>query len=207
MTDDTTQPGVRIDASVWDQFREDVEARKGGVRGHLKAELETALREYINASEGGDTHDRLTRIEGDIQNIATTLAEIQSKEKDSDVGSTVQDRADEIEQFIRDETGKSPVVGDQVVEMAIKRIAGHSDPTLSQYKDILQERGSLYPHPKQSNKFVRDKQEFVVMTQQMGENSAIPQQRYREMVDYIGEDEFVSVYDEWDTDPGGRGVQ
>jgi len=206
MSQNDTQIGVRVNESLWQEFREDVEARKGGVRGHLKTEVETALREYINASEGGDTHDRLVRIESDIQTIAQSLSEMQSKEKNSDVGSTVEKRADEIEEIIREETGKSPVVGESVVEMAIKRVAGHSDPTLKQYKDLLRERDALYPHPKNSEKYVRDVGEFVMMTQQMRQNGVIPQTRYEELVKSIGVDEFEDIYQERNETPE-RGVQ
>jgi len=206
MSQNDTQIGVRVNESLWQEFREDVEARKGGIRGHLKTEVETALREYINASDGGDTHDRLVRIESDIQTIAQSLSEMQSKEKDADVGSKVESRADEIQEIIREETGKSPVVGDGVLEMAIKRAAGHSDPTLRQYKDILRDRETLYPHPAKSDKWVRDKQEFVKMTQQLRQNDVISQQRYESLVTDFGVDEFKQVYREQEDAPE-RGVQ
>jgi len=65
---DETQPGVRVDAELWAQFREEVARRRGGTRGHLKSELETALRDYIGA---GDTtpqqiDTRLQRIEAAV---------------------------------------------------------------------------------------------------------------------------------------------
>lgn len=65
---DETQPGVRVDAELWAQFREEVARRRGGTRGHLKSELETALRDYIG---GGDTtpqriDTRLQRIEAAV---------------------------------------------------------------------------------------------------------------------------------------------
>ena len=65
---DETQPGVRVDAELWEEFREEVARRRGGTRGHLKSELETALRGYI---DGGDTtpeqiDTRLQRIEAAV---------------------------------------------------------------------------------------------------------------------------------------------
>jgi len=207
MSDEQTQPGVRIDASLWEQFRGDVEARKGAVRGHLKHEVEAALREYINASEGGDTHDRLNRMEKHLRDIEDTLSEMQSKEKDSDVGSTVKQRADEIEEFIRDQTGKSAVVGEDIVEMAIEQIAGYSEPTKEQYKDLLRERESLFPHPKQSDKFVRDKSEWVLMTQKLRQNSAISREQYESLVRQIGVEEFKEIYHDRKEGSPERGVQ
>jgi len=65
MSDDV-QPGVRINPELWQRFRDDIQARKGAVRGHLKTELENALRLYLNdeprqVEEQIDA--RLTRIE------------------------------------------------------------------------------------------------------------------------------------------------
>lgn len=47
---DRTQIGPTVDAEVWQQFREDVKARKGTVRGNLGTELDRALREYLSDS-------------------------------------------------------------------------------------------------------------------------------------------------------------
>lgn len=70
---DSVQPGTEIDAELWRQFREEVEARRGGVRGHLRNELENALRAYIRS--GGATpaelNERLARIEAAVGVEAT----------------------------------------------------------------------------------------------------------------------------------------
>jgi hypothetical protein len=65
---DGVQPGVRIDEELWQQFRDEVDRRRGCVRGHLKTELENALRGYIH---GGDVtpaeiNHRLQRIESAV---------------------------------------------------------------------------------------------------------------------------------------------
>jgi len=62
------QPGVEIDADVWERFRQEVADRRGGVRGHLRTEVENALLDYIH---GGDTtpneiNQRLQRIEAAV---------------------------------------------------------------------------------------------------------------------------------------------
>jgi hypothetical protein len=62
------QPGVEIDADVWRRFRQEVSDRRGGVRGHLRTEVENALLDYIH---GGDTtpneiNARLQRIEAAV---------------------------------------------------------------------------------------------------------------------------------------------
>jgi len=65
---DGVQPGTKINEETWQRFREEVERRRGGVRGHLKTELERALHGYI---QGGDTTPskidaRLQRIEAAV---------------------------------------------------------------------------------------------------------------------------------------------
>jgi len=44
---DRTQIGPSVDASLWQEFREDVKERKGHLRGALGDELENAIREYL----------------------------------------------------------------------------------------------------------------------------------------------------------------
>lgn len=66
---DTVQPGTELDAALWERFREDVERRHGGVRGHLRSELETAIREYLRVSDEAtpaQLNRRLQRIEAAV---------------------------------------------------------------------------------------------------------------------------------------------
>jgi len=72
---DRVQPGVKIDEAVWKRFRQDIKERNGGVRGHLRSELEAAIQQYI---DGGRTPE-LTRIEDKVDTICTHL-EIDSLE-------------------------------------------------------------------------------------------------------------------------------
>ena len=67
------QPGVKIDADVWENFREEVRERHGVVRGHLKTELENALRQYSgdSGSTAIDIERRLARIEAEVGVEAT----------------------------------------------------------------------------------------------------------------------------------------
>jgi len=70
---DEKQPGVKIDADVWEQFRAEVRERHGVVRGHLKTELENALRQYSGDTgpTGVDIERRLARIEAQVGVEAT----------------------------------------------------------------------------------------------------------------------------------------
>lgn len=189
-SDHDIQPGVRIDKSLWEQFRNDVESRKGSVRGHLKVEVENALREYIHASEGGDTHDRLRRIENRIEDIDERLPPVpQSDEgkrkKESDVSATTRNRLIQVRDRIEREVDKGPV-HEAVVRQAIEDVAGHSDPTIRRYREMLLEREDLYPHPRKPSKFVLGDKEFVEMVQALGKQRAITNDRYQQMVETFG---------------------
>jgi len=65
---DEVQPGTKIDADVWQAFRDEVRERHGVVRGHLKTELENALRAYADGPQtaDADVERRLARIEAAV---------------------------------------------------------------------------------------------------------------------------------------------
>jgi len=189
-SDDLTQPGTRIDDALWREFRNDVEDRFGTVRGHLRHELENALREYLRGTEGGDTHDRLRRLENAVGRIDERTAALASGEagknkKDSDVSPTTKNRLNEIEGIIEREAGTG-TVHEAVVRQAIEDVAGHSDPTIRRYRQMLTDRQILYPHPKRSNSYVHGEREFVEMTQSLRKAGAIGQGTYEELVEGFG---------------------
>lgn len=75
---DRTQIGPSIDEDLWREFRENVEERKGKVRGVLGDELENAIRSYIRhgtdkpaKEQLSEVNARLQRIEGAVGTAAT----------------------------------------------------------------------------------------------------------------------------------------
>lgn len=48
---DRVQVGPKVDANLWQRLRNDVEERKGSVRGNLGDELDNAIREYLRDEE------------------------------------------------------------------------------------------------------------------------------------------------------------
>jgi hypothetical protein len=196
MTDNETQIGVRVNSSLWQEFRNDVQARKGGIRGHLKSEVENALTEYINASEGGDTNERLARIESDVETLLTLLHESEEKKKDSDVGNRVEDRLGSIKEYIEEQSGGSPVVGDKLIESAIRDVAGSSEPTLRQYKELLERDGWYLPHPSDDSRVFVDEDNWVEAVQVMRQDNDITRQRYETLVTEFGIEEFKQRYAE-----------
>jgi len=194
------QPGTLIQQSLWEKFRNDVQTRKGSIRGHLQTEVERALREYIRGAEGGDTHDRLKRIENDLEEIHEAVADDShgqgKNKKDSNVSKTVENRIEKIEKRVQREAGEG-TIHEAVVQEAIEDIAGYSEPTIRRYKEILTSRNILWPHPVQEKKFVHDDEEFVKMTQQFARNGAIPDDEYSEFIEQFGgEDAWVAVLEQ-----------
>lgn len=190
MTDDDVVRLPPVSESLRDEFRDDVEDRFGSVRGHYRSEVENALREYLKGSRGGDTEDRLRRLEDMVERIdgrtAAALSDADGKnKKESDVGPKTQNRIERIRDRIEHESGEGPV-HEAVVRKAIEDVAGHSDPTIRRYMQMLTDRDILYPHPKRDSKFVYGDDEYVRMIQNMGENGAITQSAYWDIVDDWG---------------------
>lgn len=168
MTDDNLkQPGVRVDESLWNEFRQDVADRRGGTRGHMRTELENAISSYIQASKGGDVTDRLRRIENKLDNLegegGTPSADSsRKKNKDSSVSSTVKNRLEKIESQIKREAAGSDKVHDSVINAAIEDNAGSSRPTLDRYKEMLEQRHIAHKWPEGDNRtWWLDSEKFV----------------------------------------------
>lgn len=70
MKGDTTQP-TRISKEEYTRFKQFVQDTHGTTRGHLKTEIENALREYRKPD---NSRDALSRIEDDVATIKATLA-------------------------------------------------------------------------------------------------------------------------------------
>lgn len=153
MVDGEKQIGVKVDEQIWQEFRQDVSDRKGRVHGHLKTEVETALKEYINASAGGDTHDRLRRLEHQMDKVLGHLESEQQKNKDPDVGSRVESKLEDIIETVNKEADGAPRVHDSVIEMAIENHAGFSEPTKKQYKQLLRKRNEAFPDPRSDSSY------------------------------------------------------
>lgn len=209
MSDNTVQPGIQISEQLWKEFRQDVRDRHGSVRGHLSSEFERAIREYINASEGGDTHDRLRRIEKRLDDLAEnppTQSETESDGGNDSVSKTTRNRINEIMADIRDqaeELGTSRV-REQVIEAAIERNAGHSHKTIQRYKELLQNQRELFPHPVSDNVFFVRASPFISFVEN---NQQIGEETRDQLVGEFGDDWWVSNAPDGLIDDGGRGFQ
>lgn len=201
--DNETQPGVRISESLWQEFREDIRQRRGGVRGHLRTELENAIRSYLEASKGGDINDRLQRIENQMEELGEGVDTLlddseRKKNKDSGVSSTVKNRLKSIRDEIEREAGDADKVHVSVINKAIENHAGTSRPTLDRYKEMLEQRHVAHEWPEgDSRTWWLDSEQFVnVLTTNFPHKTADYAQEY-------GEQWWESQLDEGDeTSPG-----
>jgi len=178
------QIGVRVSESLWQQFREDVERRKGRVKGQLGPEVERAIRAYIDASHGGDTNDRLARIESKLESLEGSIERAGETKKDSGLSKTVENRMAKIKETIEEESSGAPRVHEQVIEMAIKKHAGQSHPTIRQYKQLLQDEGEAFEDPRSDQSYYfRDAANFCSAVNQLAKENEIDGQTYNELVD------------------------
>lgn len=201
MVEDTTQIGVRFSESLWEQFRDDVRERKGSVNGHLRSELEAALREYLDASGGGDTIDRLQRIEDKVDQLDRTLSQSNQEKKDMSVSQTTEKRVAEITEQIDRESGKSPKVHEEVVELAIRENAGSSDPTIRRYKKLLQQDEHLFAHPLEDRRiYYTDSSEYVLAVNALRKGGRIKSEPYHELVDQYGREWWLEQQEDQSVD-------
>jgi len=205
--DPTVQPGARIDADVWERFREEVRNRQGGVRGHLRSELENALLSYVDASDGGDVDDRLRRVENAVERIEEQTGvlvegEEGKKKKDSNVsaGPRQQKKLATIESRIQREAGDASTVHVSVVNKAIEDAAGTSEPTLRTYKRMLKDRRVAFENPsEESNTWFVDEEVFVNVVESTFAH------RNQEIAANYGEEWYDSAVEQYvKTDGGGR---
>ena len=200
MAKESKQIGVQVNASLWEEFREDVAERKGGIHGHLRAEVERAFREYINASEGGDTHDRLKRIEGKLEDIHTDVQKVEEKKKDSELSQTTEQRVEDIENQIHEETGNSPKVHEEVVELAIRENAGSSDPTIRRYKELLKQDHVLFDHPTNDRRYFTDPEDYVKATNALRKAGKIDAKQYDNILSKYGKEWWLAQQEEDNND-------
>jgi len=184
MDNNLVQIGARVDEQLWEQFRQDVKERHGRVNGHLSSEVETALREYMDASHGGDVNDRLARIESQLDNLAAGVEESAGKKQDSGVGKRVEDRLEDVIETVENEADGAPRVHNSVIEMAIEQHAGMSDPTIRQYKELLRDRKTALPDPREgSNYYYLDAPLYCNAVNDMLRDNEIDKETYTEVVE------------------------
>lgn len=169
------QPGVRIDANLWKEFRSDIYTRKGAVRGHLKTELENAIRQYL---EGGDPtsagrlDERLARIE---QAVGAASADGGTDTFDGGshthtpttkpaANAATEKKVDYLESVIVESVGRDvDSVSRKLFERKIKDEYDFRGDTVSRYVERLIERFDLWEHPTKDLMLVSQERQIEIL--------------------------------------------
>jgi hypothetical protein len=159
---DRVQPGAKVDAALWERFRDAVRERHGGVRGHLRSELETALKLYIgDDAEVSSVHvnQRLARIESEL-GIAeadggtdtfdadehTHTPSGYDPETDAKPGANA--AIEKKVQYLAAEIGTDcPMIPRKQLQTLVKDEYGFRKDTAKRYVDRLIEHFNLVDHP------------------------------------------------------------
>jgi len=185
-----TQRPPRVDKALLDRFKADVKDRHGRLRGNYSSELENAIEAYLDASDGGDTNDRLARLEQQVGEIHGEVCGSGQKNKNgvSDTSSTTEKRLANIKASLRTELDGSVKAHNEVVEKTIRDHAGSSKPTLRRYKKLLKQDRELFQHPNKEHLYFRDAEDYVLAVNAMAKAGKVEQQQYDELVEEFGED-------------------
>lgn len=160
---DGVQPGTTVDADLWERFREEVRRRRGGVRGHLRTELETALNAYIQGGEPtpSEIEARLQRIEAAVgaasadggtdtfdAEIHTHAPELTVDEKPP-ANAATEKKVAYLAACVRDEYGETfgSIKRAELIEI-VKTEYGFRSDTARRYVDQLIEHFDLREHIK-----------------------------------------------------------
>jgi len=162
---DGVQPGTEVDRELWERFREDVKRRKGGVRGHIRTELENALRAYIHGGDATpvDVDARLQRIEAEL-GIAPADGGADTVETPQDThtrqpvpeekpaaNAATEKKVRWLAQRVREDRAIDPAeaaeVPPQLLRETVKEAYGFRRDTAKRYVDRLADELGLSEHP------------------------------------------------------------
>lgn len=158
-----------IDEEIRDQFKQFVREAHGMVRGHYKSNVESALKAYMEAYQGGDVTDELRRLREDVEAIRAAVDSSESgSERETEISKTTENRIGEIMADIRDRADElqSPRVRESDVEAAIERNAGASYKTIQRYKKLLQNQRELFGHPENGEIYFVRPTAFIAFVEQ-----------------------------------------
>jgi hypothetical protein len=171
MGEDTTQP-TPIAEEEYKQFRAFVQDVHGQTRGHLRTEIENALREYRESYYGGD---RLMRIEDDLATIKASIVEAESdggaavaapSEADSAPAPETKPAANQSRQkkveYLMGEMGLDKS-GGSMHEDAIREVVtseySFTDNVVAEYKEAIIARLDAIPDPEIDGMYIWGEEE------------------------------------------------
>lgn len=205
VTPGKTQPGVEVSTELWNRFREDVTKRRGTVHGNLSHELESAIRAYLDGSNGGDVTDELRRLREDVEAIRATLDRDETgSERETGISKTTENRIAAIMADVRQRADEldSKRVREEDVEAAIERNAGTAYKTVQRYKKLLQNQRELFAHPDYEDVYFVEPTAFIAAIEQ-----GVPAEIARDVREAYGDPWWVENAPDGMLDEDKRGFQ
>jgi len=186
---DREKVGVRVDANLWQQFRQNVEDRHGYTRGVLGKEVDAALRQYLNEGAHPElqrANAKLTRIENalgvaDADGGTDTLgaqshthAPAAPTVTDKPAANTATDKKVEylahcvLEKEVQGEDELRSVPRSSLIEV-VKEEYGFRSDTAKRYVERLVEYFDLLTHPHNSDLYVTEAEKRELLEQEVSE--------------------------------------
>jgi len=157
---------VSVDPEVWAAFREFVIEKHGKKRGELGREVENALNEYVDRDRYARIEERLDALEQGQDEVLARLPE----ERLHTHACRLADFEDLPPETRDGVTGLLANLEEGEVHPSDIKQAAMSGPesrgddrTITKYREILESRGVLLPHPMDSGAWVHGEQRFALM--------------------------------------------
>jgi len=158
---------VSVDPEVWTAFKQFVVDRHGKKRGELGREVENALNEYIE-------RDRLARIEERLESIEQQQSEVlgrlpeRTEHTHTNRFADFEDLPPQTRKGVKGLLTNLPegeVGPSDVKQAAMSEPASRGDDrTIKKYREILESRGILLPHPVEAGEmWVHGERRFALM--------------------------------------------
>jgi len=178
---DRPKLNARVDKDVRDDFREFVKEKKGKVRGEFGRELERAMKEYMDRDRYARIEEEQAAMNDKLDAALAALADDGSHTHTASASPQTQtDKAQQIASIIREEN--NVVFPTDDVEAAIRQVAGASDRTLRDYKQLLKTNGHAFEHPNSdSHVWTIDAERFAMWAE--AHVDEVPDAHVRDVID------------------------
>jgi len=157
---------VSVDPEVWAAFREFVIEKHGKKRGELGREVENALSEYMDRGRYARIEERLEALEEGQNEVLARLPEKRlhtHAQRYADFEDLPPETRDGVKGLLANlEEGE--VKPSDIKQAAMSEPASRGDDrTITKYREILESRGILLPHPTNPDAWVHSGQRFALI--------------------------------------------
>jgi len=163
---------VKVDPDVWAAFREFVQDSHGRIRGELGREVENALSEYIDRDRYARVEERLEALEQGQQDILTRLPEerLHTHTRHFADFEDLNPQTREGVQGLLENLEQGEVYPSDIKQAAMSEPASRGDDrTITKYREILESRGILLPHPVESDALIYGEKRFALICESNSE--------------------------------------